>query len=1518
MLEEFSGQQPIDIDAMFGKQEKKAFVPEATARNKAALTTFLTEDPSSIDSTYNLLFTELKEGNTATADKIKGTANNKADSMTMQAAMSILSDHSIPMEQKQAAIDFIRNKPNYLNDTSVEVATRAASADSPGENKEQEKMRMLNASQALAPVMEYRKEVQGLRNAHAASLDSSTNKAVYDLVETLVPFTTNVNTSKVLSGVLEELKANIGKTKAAILPGSAILAVREALANIPPEKRGDIAKKIMALNSNTGTIISDDNGFQQWITANNIFEEGGYTSTDAFLDNAATLLDAAGLGWVVRAPVRAAKVFKSARNVERASALPGVAPSSAANVVSQVNPDKGRRIFQVVMQGDDEASKALTGVNRDEALTSMVSPQVATVDGEVAARVVEVDRKIINISERIDEAVEGTGGIQYTPGERAKALSIVENKVRDAKDLTVNDAMTTVSADGGKVQINAVYGTSEGGFIRAEDAVAQARLSLREFGITDDNLEILKRDGDVYVPVSKTLVSNTDGDYLVRVKTEHAINPIDIAQGMDQLNVKRNWFDRVPMFMSKTQGSLSRHLLDAISMLDPRIINAAAVATDRATLVDKALLELHEKFAKQFMGLDSDRRSKVYEHIKEANFKGLELDHTQLRAAGFFDEEIKALESWREAWDTHFYLENRDLVRTLQIQNYKVFDNGSDKFFAKEIQKNGNIAHVYDPDSASVVSLTKQELDDLYTQGGHYAQLRRPADIGGQQVEHIIVRNNANSYLRALNNNDQVLNYRKGYYQVHYQNPVFAVKKVRDANGKVLYEKAVAVGGSTPDVEHYIRRQAAADGVSPEDWGYSKYDKRGQLSDSDANWDLKHAEGRIAQRHRGTTLETSDSTIHIGGTEFVADPVESAIRSARSLSGRVATRDVLEVAKQRAIQQYGEFFPEVAGRKMWPGQASDISSNATKDAKKVADARTTWEYLNYLENGYINSMDEGFKAILNSFGQTLGVRGMGTGERAARWLAQSGPTANARSLTFHALIGLNPLRQLLIQPHQIMRMTAYNPKAFLQSFSDISGYLTSKMSGNPISKEAADFMKYIEDSGMLDSVDRHNLVRGTLSDMANSSSTVRRAVGKTKNAVIDTPRKVGFDTGERINLLAHLATVRREAINKGLNVSDKAVRDELYAKARNLSYGMNFAGDMPYNQNFAGVILQFMQVPHKALLQVTTNRGLTVPEKARLAIFDSLMWGIPAVTIAEYLGSDILPDDPKAQEFILFGLESMILNQGFTYWTGDKVSLDFSSLAPYDMTGWGKVIKTLWSEGIGNSLLNTPSGQLYLGNNPRITSAFKKLAGFFGFADDPDMKPEDEIEIAKEFAKISSGMNNAFKAKAIMEIGKRLDSKGAVIDPAVSNIEALGQLFGFGTQDAYQYYEMSKKIKNGSSKHREEVVKYVDEAFKIYTERLGKDGSDPDVLLKVVGTGFRIYKNDYVAQEIIQQELNKRIGGPDDKLLKIALDHARIVDPETMKSYIKQLPLNDEKKKTLLEITEHFQNAKKSLEEIEK
>jgi hypothetical protein len=148
------------------------------------------------------------------------------------------------------------------------------------------------------------------------------------------------------------------------------------------------------------------------------------------------------------------------------------------------------------------------------------------------------------------------------------------------------------------------------------------------------------------------------------------------------------------------------------------------------------------------------------------------------------------------------------MVRTLRAQNYQVLDTGGTKLFGKYVPKNQNIGAVLDPATGNVRHMSIAEMDSLYNTGGSYVKLRRPINIGGKDVEHMMVRNTPTEYLRGIRDTDKVLNYRHGYYTVHYKRVLSLLMK----SWLMVTRRTVAVAGNTKDAETFAKAQEASTG----------------------------------------------------------------------------------------------------------------------------------------------------------------------------------------------------------------------------------------------------------------------------------------------------------------------------------------------------------------------------------------------------------------------------------------------------------------------------------------------------------------------------------------------------------------------------------------------------------------------------------------------------------------------------------------------------------------------------------
>lgn len=1211
------------------------------------------------------------------------------------------------------------------------------------------------------------------------------------------------------------------------------------------------------------------------------------------------------------------QVITEIKRIELNYPVHNVNPASPAEILATTNPEKARTAFEAVVKSEgDDVAEALHGVSKEQAVTNNTFPQVAVPNGSVQTKVIDIDRNLrkeLNISDDLVEMVHNTGAIEMTRAEKAAVRSHIQHKFENAEGLHMVPNMGTFDLVGRQVKISATYGLPEGGFLRAEDAYRQAQLATREYGILDDEITILKKEGLNHVPIDKNSFDGAEGHYLVKIDSTQDISMGDVTKlGVaEAFDVKRNWFDRIPQFVSRNKGSVSRWLADPASMLHKNLSGAAVVAEDQVARFDKFMLQMADEYAKKWESFKAPRQAKIDDYLKEANYNGVKFDVTDMVARGFTEKEIDAVRSWRKYWDSHFYLENYDLIRTLNAQGYQLFKNNVTELYAKPIPKNQNLGNVYDPALDTVLVHSKIQGDELYGSGGTYARLRRPVDINGVTVEHMIVRNTPSEYLRKFRDTDQVLNYREGYYQIAYSAPKFVDEAVRGATGKVEYYKAIAVAGDTKEAEFFAQRMASTNGKKLGEDYRVRGDDRAMSRGDDGWWDVNSAAGRIAQRHRGKLLEDGGGLNHLGDGSYIVSPVDSAIKAARSIAGRTVTRPMLETAKSRFMQQYERFLmsDEMGGVK-WPANVDQIGAKGEFVTKELADARTTYEYINYLENGYINGMDQATKALFYSISDAAGKAGLSKIERAALAVGDTSITGLAKNSVFSAYLAANPLRQWIVQTHQVVRTAAYNPKGWLDgSIVKLVGeFAASKVSPT----KTSEFTKFINDSGLLDAVDKQNLVRGSLLAAADSSNKLLT----TAKAPLTFMRRIGFDIGEQGNLLGHAAAVYDKYKREGKNLLDKATRDEAYSEIRAISYDMNFAGDMPYNQTTPALLLQFMQVPHKAMLQAT-NRRIPLDARMQMIAADLVLWGTPAASIAAFYGMEILPKNETARELVVNGLESVMLNTMFDMMAGDDTRIDFTSLAPYDMTGWGKFASAIWTEGLQTVILNSPAGSLLFKDGSQGKKVIQSLGRWFNAFEDDEETPETFLSVADEVAKMSSGYNNIIKARLLLDMRKRLDQYGNQVDDKVTKYEAWAQALGFGTMDSHNLYKISQERFKSDKAEQEEILKVYKDIRRMYADKLQTEATDPLYIQKVSGRLLQVFKDNPPALALVTRQFTKDMIDKDSALVVKMIKASGGKNAGALKDQVKQLPVDEAEKDRLLNIVDDAQKARQLLENKE-
>lgn len=1550
--------------------------------NIAAHAAAMTNDPNAVVKTFERSNAEMDmTGKSQTATDLVNVARDTAMGANKAALVSYLADPKVSDLDKQKAASGVLDKENSIYSTSNVLSNLAIQAPAgPSEPVETELARVSMAD-AINEVNSYKRDKQALLNREAAKSDTGTMAAFAGLVQTLVPGIAEGETASIVS----QLTGNTASAYASsfTLMGGQKAGIREAIGQLPPEKRMEMVKQVVDIvNAHPGIAIPGTEDFARLDSLRTYLEDGYHNDFSEVADNVISVLDLTVLGGVIGRGVRgvgsvAEKALTGGRydriaasNFERDAVRTRVQPTTVSQNYKDTNPALATAAHEAsAADSTGQAAEALYGTSRADAVGSDILPQVAKVDGSVEAKVgrpESINDAAITPSADVMDFVNHNGAIHYFEAEKRAMRARTVNNFEQARGMNARKEMFQVDSLPDGVGIKAVYGPAQGGFGTAEEAMEMAKWSLRETGIDDSAITILQRQGSEYVPVAKdqvktdqiildrrvelqgqepSLVTSSAGtqtdigsrvtvkrkapDFLVQVDHQYRFSPGDVAEWAEA-DVKYNIFDRMDALNGVADaGSLQRHLLDAHSMLHPNITLGANVVVDKAAGLERELVEIGARnFGDVFKTLPRERQSLLDKMIKEANEQGLEFNYNKMVADGLNGEEIKALRGWKEYWDTMYHLENKDLVKSLRAQNYHEFVDetaGGTRLFAKPLartQVSGDIK-VYDHSLDQIRTMRADEVAELYTKDGVVARLRQPVRVGDDAAEMIVsVNAPGKNYLRALTDNTQVLNYRKGYYSVQYKDPHFIVKVEKNSRGEVLYERAVATAGSARDADLMVRRMTATDG---KDY-YRRGDTKKVDMASNNYWDLQQASGRSAQKIRGKRLEDATNNVMDPAMSNILSPTESMIAAARSVSRRVAMRDFNEAAKSRFMSQFEEFLPTGKyGQKVFPNNIKEIAHRGgkTPSQKDLADARTTFEYIRYLENGYINHIDESYKAGFKMLAEIAGNAGLSKAEKLSAWVADSkGPSALGKNIAFNMYLATNPLRQFVIQGHQAIQLTANFPRwvmggravpevSILTSFQ--MGYKPSKMllDGAGLTMEGAEEMyKAFRRTGQIAAIDKQNLIRGSLTDFADSQAA--GTITRYATAPLNFMRKVGFDAGENVNTMTSWLAHRDQAIRAGEDFSKADVQDRVAGMARNYTYNMNAAGDLPYNQNSLSILFQFQQAPHKALTGMLTNRVLSTAQKSRLLGFNALMYGLPGAFLYTHFG-DILPEDQASRDVLMEGLEGTMLNKLIELSTGEKSRIDFDGLSPINMYGTTDFIHSLFTTDVGTIVAASPSGSLFFGNNPRLTNFAKSSARYFNLIDDYQ-DPTTFGRVANDFASMSSGYSNAFKAAYALKAGQKISSAGGVTDSSVTRPEAIAATFGFGTMDEAQRRYVNDTTYKKSKAFEDDVKR----TYKDLKQHITKEGITPqeqEYFTKVFSEAWRVYGNDdYKARQIIMQELKKDAAAGDGRMYQSVMNMNGMIGTDQVKGLIKAMPGYDPaKQKAMLDTIDFMDSYKEEV-----
>ena len=1226
-----------------------------------------------------------------------------------------------------------------------------------------------------------------------------------------------------------------------------------------------------------------------------------------------------------------------------------VVPTSPSQIVKDVNPEIARKMNQIVESDDTgEAATALYGTSKTEAIAHDYLPVPegphgpkgpdGTIPNKVEMRPSEPEPSDIRNTRLKD------GNTILNDQEFARLGQKVDADLRNPEGMVLHPSsmVSRINKDG-TIGFTARYSFIDGGFSSVKEAFQNAELAFSKYGLTAENknFTLLSRQGDQWVPITegdlvakealikanpkvagKVPALRADSEFAIGIDYNYRFSAEDIPE-LDVLTTAPGYVarivqlaDRLPSqwWASQGQGSIVQNLLDAASVIHPQILNAASVAVDKTYGLKKLYVDQFRKFGKMYESFDKARRAVMTDYIHQANLEGIKLDITDLINRGFNEEEIAALQQWRKANDIMWYATNDDMAKTLRGRGYETFvHHGSDtKLVGRPVARQSvDIKEtIYDPVTNTNIKIggtgnaavSLQHLNNIYEKGGKLVRLAHPIKVDGKFVDLVLSRNSVEGgFTRRIYDGETVLAYRDGYYPVAYDANYFIDEVIKGADGKE-FTVARAAAKDTKEAEQALRLLRAN---SPhKKFNLPRADRSLRAPGShlfdEGHWSLSSSSGLTTQRFRGERLADAGQQMKQIGTAHLKDPLEAVAKQIHQVAQRAAMRTYMDTAKNRWMQNYGQYLElprnKLTGQLEMPALPSQIRGKAGAPDKMVADARSNFNYLYGLENGYVNGIDAGYKAILHLFANEAAKMGWSLTERALLKSSTANPTQTLKTQAFKLLLGASPGRQALIQRGQLLLLEPVNPlyvsKHMVRDLVNIRSAIIAKALGKEdrIPKKVRELLAEVEDSGILEAVDAHNLIRDDLLHLADISNWSK--FKKVAGYPLRVSQKYGFDMAEQDNLLGAWLTFRDKAIKEGVDLSTQRAKDKLHGDVRAFTLAMNRAGEQPYSQNTFGMVMQFQAFMHKALLQTISNRSLSAHERNKLLAYSAVVFGTGATMyggLIEKLLGGTPPSETK--DAIKEGLLDYLLNATLSAMSGEDINIDFSDFAPVEAYGMYDLFSGMLSSDIGEIISNNPAGSLYFGQNARITNIAKTMVrAFTPFDfDSPELKtkPTDVIVAALS---AFSGMSSAFKGNYAFHTGKALSSYGRITDSDVSKVEALMMTLGFRTKTQSGFQDVKKAIYGDRSWETDDVKAW----YLIRKRQLAQRGrtvAEIELSQAIMAEAWRVFGSDRrAAYQTILDEMRKDLANGDTTMLNGILRESGFRMPSDTWQLINKLP----------------------------
>ena len=1456
-----------------------------------------------------------------------------------------------------------------------------------------EQFATLTASLDESPTVEGAR-IQDLRNGPSLDAVLNGNKAISEISSGLLARGANDSTLKHLAefgdaiipfvdekGVLalaKELGVSQDLFHNVVLYGSLKRKVYQAFEKLPPDEKVAMTRKLLDAARDHSGLLVDDNKFAQFLALDDILKQGGPTDWNVVRDNIFGAMDAGAVFSILK-PILRGSLSLLSRGGESIG-MRGVIKATPQDTLNVANPDVGRKTATAaIIDSTDETASAL-GTTKSDILYSHMFPKEIIGNADLTGAPQLIARDFEEFAAMRQRALDRTENLadSFTADERKGIRLAVWRNVRDVAGLKNHLNLTRAEWNDGAIRIEAMYGPNENhGFATLEDAVKTGDYKFGESDSGATKYFFHNFSTNRVTEVNPRLVNaarkgtlkgirGKDGEFYLQNTTTTSYN--------DFLG---DVFGPEAAVAGRLQGRSVKYLKDLTSRATSLLRTPEFTANDNAALIERSLLRKVTKLLPN----TSKGKQRVFDVIAEGDQQERTFSYTELiRDKGLSPKEARAYYGYRNAMDTLWALQNRDLRKTLVQKGFlnTIVSDIVGKFHGRvlsdadqavaDLSRAGG--HSYDDGKAfEVLDLVTGEprsftVDSLLAEydkgtGNLVRKFGRFRSKGKGQFEYGWIPSDARGKSVRIRELDHApLPYREGHMPRIYRDSYFVERKLKgrlngrsqgvtevvgaasDKTGANLVKERLANLDDTEGVEYVVRRDRS---------------KNNPVDRAERDWSVIESRNLAGQRHRGEQLAGELSPELDYTLAETANPWESFVRTTRAVSRHVAYRDAVDALKRRYMSLYGDI---TGGR--FPLSQKELLDSARKleDQKRAKEAIAHWENIQYL-NRSPDNIDKGISDMMFDLAEKLEPKIGRTGAKAIRKTGEiAQPLRRLRSLPFILYLALSPGRQFFVQAGQLAQLTGLEPAYILggdllREMTAINlGIMTRGARWGEGTQKAAfkagahlmrvdekEFARIVEAfadrSGLPYNVDQHLLVQGFVDPYKRGSPAtsipgralgITRAVGRGAFSVFKT---VGFDAGEFANVQGTwLVALRRfKKANPGVDWATESNLNKINTAAREMSYGMTQPGRFAYQDGWASLPLQFWQVPHKAVLSVTTSQLYTREEKLRILASNLVLFGgagfVGVDAIMNYLLTHSDTEIPKPmRDAMRGGLTDMFINGGIDMFLNDTsnptdlmVSENFSPYAQM-LTNLNDVFQNT-SLPMWELLAKTPAAGTALS---RIFKASQDIAFLFTSPDyHPFTDPEDAKKVMLSLATMPSGMNNYLKYKYALKTGIMVSSSG---DPtvAVNRYEAMAKLFGVSTSSEQGFYDVLNEEYDAITSVRDQADMVYDSIKRIETLY----SNDPDKI-REMETGYHFLNQilDTDEQRVFLEQFNKRASqdrmNGDDSVYMLILKRAisssgDVGSLQHLRNIILNSEMEPDHKKNLLGYLNKAFNARKAEE----